>query len=232
MTWGSVIPERPTLDNRILFGCVQYSKVHEAFTLREFYRVLVWSLNALAEGFHPYTDQWDVPFSREHYPDRFLKAGTPLTSDGWIGAFSEFRADWKYLAEVFQFHAMFSSLKVCHLCRAHAITKRLLWTQFRENDYLRRTRYTHDDWMLYVANQKYYHGAESVSPLWDIIGLDVWRVWMDALHVLDLGIYPWAIGSIVWELSATTDVWPGSNRKVRIFQAFRGYRGNPKHHLS
>jgi len=209
---------RETIDNRILFGIVPYEKVHEEHTLQTFYRVLVWSFRALVEGTFPTHDHDGVPFSRTHHPDRFKWAGNPLTSEGYIGCFSEFRADWKYLVEAFGLHANWAATEVCHLCRASKHISRLLWTNHARDAWVRNTCYTHQQIMMWGANDP------NRSPLWDLPGLHVWRLWADALHVLDLGILEQIIGSAVWEMTTDRTYFWGSSRCVRIYQLYRHYK--------
>ncbi|CAL1167165.1 unnamed protein product [Cladocopium goreaui] len=42
-------------------------------------QVLAWSFEALRVGKHPHQDPWARPFSAEYYPDRWRRAGTPLS---------------------------------------------------------------------------------------------------------------------------------------------------------
>jgi hypothetical protein len=136
---NSVAVTHTTLDNRICFGCVQYRMALAGVTINQIYKVLVWSFKVLASGFHPREDHTGKPFSETGNPQRFRLGGQPLAA-GFVGAWSEFRCDWKYMAETFLFKQMWSANYVCHLCRAHVSIKRLLFTDFNRDANVRRTR--------------------------------------------------------------------------------------------
>ena len=69
MSWNSVAVSHTTIDNRILYGCLQYRHITEN-TLEEWYRVLVWSLGALADGRFPEADHNGKKFDATYYPSR------------------------------------------------------------------------------------------------------------------------------------------------------------------
>ena len=50
VTVNAACVDNPNLDNRILFGILQHSRMVPEETIREFWNVLVWSFKALAEG--------------------------------------------------------------------------------------------------------------------------------------------------------------------------------------
>ena len=159
---------RTTLDNRICFGCVQYRKAAAGVTINQFYKVLVWSFQVLATGVHPFTDHLGRPFTKESDSTRFARRGLPL-SGGFVGAFSEFRCDWKYMAETFLFKQMFSATYVCHLCRAHSKIRRLLFTDFRRDARVRNTRISHPQFVMW----------QTTLPPWEqsvLFGIPGWSL--------------------------------------------------------
>jgi hypothetical protein len=90
VSWNSVAVQHQTIDNRILFGTLSLTKMVPGLTLHEFYRVFVWSLNALSTGKFPYGDHNGKLFDQNYYPDKAANAGKQLAG-GFVGAWSEFR---------------------------------------------------------------------------------------------------------------------------------------------
>ena len=102
LSWNSCAAQgRKTLDNRMLFACVLYNRLVEGVSLNQLYRILVWSLDALATGKYPEKDHDGIEFSKSHHPKRAQMAGQKI-ADGYRGAFSEMRGDWKFLRETFK----------------------------------------------------------------------------------------------------------------------------------
>eukprot|EP00973_Karenia_brevis_P027275 3760912-Karenia_brevis.AAC.1 len=165
-----------------------------------FYRVFVWSLNVLARGVFPHEDHDGKRFGPGYHPERAKLAGKPLAplpespdDIGYVGAFSEVRGDWKWLAETFNFLANYNTLNICHLCRAHKTTRRLLYSQFRRSSHIRRTCYSNAQffgWLSAVDEDK-----RCVFVY--IEGFHLWRIWIDAMHCLDLGVFGVLILSLI-----------------------------------
>ena len=90
LSWNSCAISHSTIDNRILFGVLAYSKILPGVTLNQFYEVFVWSLNCLSTGMFPACDHHGREFDENYYPERAAKANHKL-ADGYVGAWSEFR---------------------------------------------------------------------------------------------------------------------------------------------
>ena len=89
---------------------------------------------------------------------------------------------------------------VCHLCRASRKIKRLNFMDARRNARHRSTMYTHEQYMGWTSNGR--------SELCNVIGWHLFRVWIDAQHCLDIGIYQHWNGSCLWVFASTTRIWP------------------------
>lgn len=44
------------------------------------------------------------------------------------------------------------------------------------------------------------------------------------MHVLDLGVFQYVVGSFMWELTQHRRKWGGSTRQVRFYQAYHDYK--------
>jgi len=219
LTFGSVAVEEQTLDTRILFTSVPIWKAVPGKTLNEVYKVFVWSLNYLQLGVWPHEDHTGKPFSRQHHPERFEKAGHSLTSIGLKGIWTELRGDWKWQWEALALPSFYNSNYICHLCRAHKKIRRLLYTDFRRDAQVRKTCVSwpkYRDWLAEAGDER--------PEITRLIGFDIWRCVTDAMHNLDLGVYQVVAASCLVEL-ISEGVWPGDSNDERYAAAHHEYKG-------
>ena len=163
MTWGSVAVDRPTLDSRILFTMLKDSDSAGRPTTDGIHNVLVWSLQALAAGVYPSTDENGRAFGPQHHPHRAALAGQSLAS-ARCGVFAELRGDWEYLWKALSLRQYYGADSCCHLCGAHKKDLTLRYTDFRRASALRATRVSNAKWM-----------ASATSVLARIPGFHLWR---------------------------------------------------------
>ena len=221
MTWGSVAVDRPTLDSRILFTMLKDSDSAGRPTTDGIHNVLVWSLQALAAGVYPSTDENGRAFGPQHHPHRAALAGQSLAS-ARCGVFAELRGDWEYLWKALSLRQYYGADSCCHLCGAHKKDLTLRYTDFRRASALRATRVSNAKWM-----------ASATSVLARIPGFHLWRCFFDIMHTMDLGILQLIIPSALAELVARRDrggLWDGANRKARVAAASADYRRWCKQH--
>lgn len=195
LSWGPVGPSgHATLDSRWLFSMLRLSEAAYPESWHQLLAVLAWSLRSLAEGKHPSVDHTGAPLTG----DRGRLAGTPLTGDGYRGIFAEMRGDWKFLRESLHFtHHYSHNIYICHRCKASREIKRLLYTDFRRTARHRRTVIPASIWRRDAERQP------RVSPLLQIPGFSIERVFFDALHTLDLGVYQVVVPTAMAELAAS-----------------------------
>ena len=172
---------------------------------------------ALSTGYFPAEDHEGNKFSETHHKARFMAAGKPLTLAGKVGAFSEQRGDWSYLQAALRLRQFWSTNYCCHLRRAYIRIRRLLFTDFRRQAVHRKTLYTNAQWLSW-ARQEFNR-----SPLLEIPGFNIWRVWADVMHTMDLGILQWANASALFALTDKADVWVAPKRKARLYKAHEDY---------
>ena len=220
ITWGSVAVESPTLDSRLIFCMLKESEAVKPESLHKVFKVLAWSLAALAEGTFPTADEEGREFGPDYHPARAAAAGQPLTSDGHRGCWAEMRGDWKFLHESLGTRQYYQANACCHLCAAvKSGPDRRLYSNFARNCELRRACVTSDDWLEAAAAD-----PDPVSPLLRIPGFNIWRVRFDIMHTLDLGVLTHVLPSALTELTAAADVFPASTRAERLELATRSYR--------
>ena len=224
MTWGSVATGLTTLDSRLVFTGIYVKQLVEDVTLNEIHRVFAWSFRCLANGVYPTHDHRGTPFSEEYHPHRFALATQedPLIAGGCLGVWAEMRGDWKYLAQALGLVASFATgARLCHLCKAIKVKQRHYYTKTRRDAYsLRRTRFSHRAFVRFQESQ----AGHTTGPLYTIPGFHIWRVWVDPLHSLDLGILQKLTASTLIELRRRRNhPYTGPTGKVRLLQAHRDY---------
>ena len=181
------------------------------------YRVLVWSLNALASGLFPTHDHEGRKFDEGYYPLRAKVAGTPLAG-GFRGVFSELRGDWKYQVESLCLTRSYLSLECCHLCKAHKNIERLWYTRNERNSVLRKTLITHAGF----RDEQRGRPVDRQSPFLDLIGFHIWFCLVDAMHCLDLGVYQ-SLAASGLLFAVQRGVWEGANIQERFYRAHAQY---------
>jgi hypothetical protein len=207
VSWGSVVRKMPTIESRLVFSMLKLRHIlkdPQDSTMTEFYKVFVWSLQALSSGEFPSCDHNGVPFSNTYHPQRYAKylSGEAIAG-GWVGAFAEMRGDWKFLRESLHLQNHYGTDGVCHLCRAHKRIQRLMYTSCQLDAHHRRTIVKAWDWWYMMTC------ALLVSPLLYIPGFNVFRVIGDFLHLLDLGLYQHAVASAMWQLTSDSTYFEG-----------------------
>jgi hypothetical protein len=138
-----------------------------------------------------------------------------------VGCFSEMRGDWKFLVQSLLLQQSPQSNYCCHLCRAHKRITSLLFTNYRDDARHRRTLVDSAEWWYYMT------AALLVSPLLFIPGFNIFRVMIDPLHTLELGIYQWLAPSVMWQLTSSAEedgYFPGGTRDERFAAAYKQYR--------
>ena len=88
-------------------------------------RAFVWSLQALASGYHPYLDHEGNPFPPNSARGKL--AGKPLTEDHSVGVYADTVADWKWLKEAHFLEQSWADDDICHQCVASKLPGPLLY---------------------------------------------------------------------------------------------------------
>ena len=78
ITWGSVVTSLNVLDTRLVFTGIFDKHLLPDVTMEEIFRVLTWSLKALALGVYPDRDHRGTMFSMRYHPHRFEMRGQPI----------------------------------------------------------------------------------------------------------------------------------------------------------
>jgi len=102
ISWGSVASRSETLWSKILFTVVPEELLIKGVTDEMLYEILVWSLELIHKGVWPEKDHEGKPWQKG--TRRQIMAGRRLAGD-FFGAFSEYRGDWEWTVETFQWRS-------------------------------------------------------------------------------------------------------------------------------
>ena len=144
LNWNPLAVKHGSINNRLIFFMIKVASC-TGDTYEQIYKVLAWSLTALATGVWPTCDHLGRLFGPSHHPARWRKAGKPLAG-GMVGVWAEMRGDWKYLKESLHLQAHYGSIDtICHRCQASKLSQELLYTDFSQQATHRQTRLSHQD---------------------------------------------------------------------------------------
>ncbi len=204
LTWGGLAVRGTTLDTRLLAGAIRDSTMlkpthgrHELQpTLFQVLRVLVWSLQCMAEGKYPVQDHAGNALDA----GRAAMGGMPLTRRQHRAAWCELRGDWEFLKYALGLHRHYGADEVCHLCQAvkprSGRPAAMHMTRVLRRGELRQTLRDNTTF----CTEAYEQGVPA-SPLLEIPGFEVWRCSFDCMHTLDLGILQVIIPCALQELA-------------------------------
>ena len=202
-------------------------KFCDAATYREIFRVVVWSLKALASGYWPQFDHEGNRWPESSWRAQKAAAGERL-ADEYRALFWEVGVDWKFMKETFAMPWHYNNPDICQKCGS---TKRGLckYTNFAQDAPRRDRVRTMDEYRAHFI-------GIPAAPLTTFPGFDVtsW-ILLDWVHNGFLGIHPIACASALIYLAGQGDFGSGlglgqdtvADRKVllavrlkRAWQAF------------
>ncbi len=218
LTWGSLTSNGSPLDSRLVFTLLRHSEsLFGANVEDQAYDVLVWSLRALAQGFHPRRAHDGSDFTD---PRRLALAGAPLVLEGGarvVGIFRELRGDWKYLKEVLHLQQHYLRNNVCHKCPATKKEGPNFFADFRRCAGHRGKLRTHHAW----AHEQ--RAQARPCPLLGVPGFRIEFAFFDILHTLDIGVLQVAVPSALHEVTRDERLFEGSTVKARLHHATARY---------
>ena len=191
LSWSSLLTKGPTKSSSFLIFVVVKNMVKEwgmNQTWPRVWKVLCWSLEALATGKWPLKD-WDNQDFKEGTIDE-EKKGTPLAG-GYAAILFVLKADLEFLAVHFKLNHPASNTP-CALCQADRDLKSKPWTDCRPSAEWRKTIWEAEDW---AAQHPYRH------PLFKMAGAGLDLIFPDLMHTKHLGTDQVLLGSVLtWML--------------------------------
>ena len=188
LSWCSLLSRGPTKANSFLMFALCKTVVKEGVfspTWSRVWKILTWSLEALAEGRWPLSDWEGKPFDDETSVD-FLSRGKPLVA-GYSAVVFVVRADLEFLSNHFKLNSPASN-NPCTLCRADRQMTSMPWTDCRWTAAWRGSVWVASEWAEANPNcHVFFKMAGS--------GLDL--VFPDLMHTKHLGTDQVLLGSVL-----------------------------------
>ena len=187
----------PALLSRMPAMCLRMKNT-VAVTFQAIYKVLVWSMRCIEEGYWPQTDHsgqaWHDQDSRRYHRGRFRER----LSGERRGIFFETSGDWKWLVSAFELPQKWNKLDICHCCFA-TLNGPLAFTDFADDSAhrLRGERST-EAYFDFFRSQGHPIPAFAEARLFRIVHF-ILLGWM---HCTALGISQVACGNCLVILSA------------------------------
>ena len=188
LSWSSLLSKAPTkVDCFLIFLIVKSVVTVSGFmkTWPRVYKVLIWSLEALACGTWPTLD-WEGRAWEDATSNDFIKQGQPL-AEGYCGLLFVLRSDLDFLANHYGLNHP-SSNNPCVLCRADRTMGSAPWTDCRSSASWRATIWTSEGWLASHAD---------CHPLLKMPGGGICLVYPDLMHVKHLGTDLILLGSVL-----------------------------------
>ena len=179
--------------SRCLISVVLLSMVVPDITDRVLWETIAWSLRALACGEMPSLDEHGEPLSgwRKSAAGKRIAGPYKFFLTGILG-------DWKWLQEQYKFAGYYGRDRCCFKCNAGKRDAAIPAYDFRDEAAWRSHLIDHHDYMLSIGQ----YLASTSLPGWNLN-----LVMPDLMHVLFLGVLPFAVGGIMWEL-CLENYWP------------------------
>ena len=196
ISWNSLLGTGTTRTKRFVFTFLRKVEYNRE-TLDRVWQVLAWSFNAMARGEDPAID-WDGnPISALEGP----------LAGPYTGVLTQIRGDWQFYVEIFQFPPWNGAIRMCWMCRASSVIRRLAFTDTSEEAGWRGTKFTDESY------RRYMRGLGLAIPLLLalVLGLRLECISIDALHSLDLGFSAHITANTFWE-SIRRHCWGASDQ--------------------
>ena len=191
---------------RILFSAGSKKHCADArSTLEAMLSVFVWSMKVCLTGTWPSLRHDGQPFDERHDRGRAARAGTPL---GITGLLTEFRADWVFIKQVFNFPS-WSNKCICWRCPATRDRDDVCsYYNTGADAGWRCRRFQPGDLLRWMQREHL-----PISSLFSLPHFDETCILQDWMHCVDLGVAQDLIGNLFHEIEQRL---PGVNRDARV----------------
>ena len=187
LSWTSLLTKDSTKVSTFLMFVIVKTIVKDSGvgqTWAKAWRILIWSLDALAAGKWPLLDWDNKPFPEESVD--FLKRGSPL-ADGYSAFVFVVRSDIEFMANHFGLNSPASN-NPCALCQADRAMESRPWTDCRSTAAWRETIWEPTAWA---------EAHPQCHPLFRRAGSGIDLVYPDLMHCKHLGVDQVLLGSVL-----------------------------------
>ena len=190
LIWNSLVGQGTTKQKRYVITVLKKSSLlADGSTLAAMWKVVAWSLNALATVFFPDVDHNDGDLDAK----RAARAGERL-AEGLAGITLQMRGDWQWYCQCFGFPQWNCAENMCWICMA-GNNNTYPWHDFRKCASWRGTERDHNQYLRDLASQ-----GKLLPAVFLIRGFRLEGVVIDAMRCMDLGITLHIIGNILGEV--------------------------------
>jgi len=210
-----LLPALDTHLTKLLLTVMPYSLAVPERTIHEILHVIKWSMSAMYFGIHPDRDQNGDPWPAGSLREKLGIAKAEIAG-GFRFIWNHIEGDWKFHKEIFNLRAYGCNL-MCHICSA---TKkdpsgRNLYTNLGRDAGWRFT---------YVSTAQHIASLPDGPrcPFYDLEGFSIYRIVVDSMHAVDLGICLLILGSILVEVCIEGHFGLGSlnDRLERVYHKY------------
>jgi len=188
-----LLPEVDSHLTKLLLTVMPYSLVIPDVTINQILGVIKWSMASLYFGVHPPTDHNGNPWPANSVRAK-LGDSQALLADGFRFIWNHIEGDWKFHKEIFGLRCYQCDM-MCHICGATKkdTSGRCLYTNLSPEAGWRST---------YVSTAQHIASLPPGPrcPLYDLPGFSIYRIVVDSMHCVDLGICLLILGSVFLEV--------------------------------
>ena len=190
VAWGALLARISTWASKYVTACfVQNAQARGGVrTWDEIWKALAWSIGAMFEGVHPVRDHRGQPWPRGSYGGE--RAGRPLSRDGYFCVVHRVVGDMGWLYKRLGLRLAPAANEPCAWCACNRSDKPFLDLQPTAA------------WVGTTLTPP--QPAPSNHPVFTIVGVSLFSIALDIMHVFDLGVLQHLVGSLfyIW-------VWHG-----------------------
>ena len=192
ISWQSLMASGATIDLKRLAFCIfEHSKSRDGTTMRQAWRILLWSFEALFAGVWP-TRNWDDAAWPQNSAEAAL-AGLPPAGGMFIVIFI-LKGDWDHFVKCYGFKN-YNANDMCEFCHSHKNGPVASWpNNFRQNARWKVRLVGSAEWRALNANSMHdifrrftFLSTQNVEP--------------DEMHCIHIGTSMYFLGSILWVLT-------------------------------
>jgi len=189
----SLLANDDNMFQKLLITVMTYSLAIGGVTMNMILNVLKWSLASCYFGIHPPHDhllqEWE-PGTVQHR----LGQARAYIANGWCLIWNHIEGDWKFHKEFWSIRH-YGMLLICHWCNAcKRGSEDMVYTNIRDDAGWRRTYITTAEHLAGLRDDRTH------NPMYGLPNFSLWRIFIDSMHSLELGMVQIIWGSLLTDL--------------------------------
>ena len=216
----SILPHTDGMLEKLLITVMPYAYCVPDITINELLDIVRWSMASCYFGIHPDRDHLGKPFPDKSWRKKLGDRRVPLAG-GHRLTWSHIEGDWKFHKEVFHLSRNYSCNCMCHICAANKSVENpgMCYTNIQKDAEWRFTFVTTAEHLASLP------ADEPRCPLYETEGFEIYRIYIDSMHAVDLGVNLLALGNLFLDFCLAGCFGQGSInvRLERLWQAYIKY---------